>query len=423
MSTTAVIFICPPAPDFPFRRFASVQLALSRNLDLKRQVARAIGHQEVTIELYNRGVLLDDAYASQWRPGDEVYVSFKSRTAVPASSPHPAFPTASPQSLPPRIPSSLPPPMRHHPQALHGSPSGGQHPRPPPMGYPMSMPRMNAPALTSPPNRPSPPGTFYAHGVPSSPRSPGNPLTQQRSNSLPGPLPGQMPPGRSPSSPSPPLCYRDNSAAGIPPPAWMHGEQLRFGAAVSPVMLFEPHAHLARQASAPLQSRAQGFDSVDAESGAQEGVQPPAGEHRRPLEDSEICDIPEVASNPDVFCDDGVDWGHLSREVETFVQAARPSQQEILSGDEVVRRIAVAARELWPGSEVHLFGSRATGLSLAGGDLDLVILGVVDDTHLGGGGFSKDQRKLIAQNLRKLRNRLLKKNTIFVDQAFVVPAR
>ena len=51
----------------------------------------------------------------------------------------------------------------------------------------------------------------------------------------------------------------------------------------------------------------------------------------------------------------------------------------------LVRR---AAAELWPESATHLFGSQASGLSLPGSDLDLVILGVGPAMRSAALGFS-----------------------------------
>lgn len=44
---------------------------------------------------------------------------------------------------------------------------------------------------------------------------------------------------------------------------------------------------------------------------------------------------------------------------------------------------------MWPAAQLHLFGSRATGLALPGSDLDLVILGATPDLKNAAQGFSQ----------------------------------
>jgi hypothetical protein len=73
------------------------------------------------------------------------------------------------------------------------------------------------------------------------------------------------------------------------------------------------------------------------------------------------------------------------------------------------RVLAQVVHGIW-GDRVQLciFGSSATGLLLAGGDLDLVILGIGPETQAGGGGFSVPDRKKVARLLAKLAQALRK---------------
>ncbi len=52
-------------------------------------------------------------------------------------------------------------------------------------------------------------------------------------------------------------------------------------------------------------------------------------------------------------------------------------------------RIDRAVRDLWPEARTCLFGAQASGLALPGSDIDVVILGVVEDLATPAEGFSK----------------------------------
>jgi DNA polymerase sigma len=51
--------------------------------------------------------------------------------------------------------------------------------------------------------------------------------------------------------------------------------------------------------------------------------------------------------------------------------------------------VSTIATRLWPQSRTVLFGSQATGLSLPGGDLDVVILGVSHEMTNPALGFTR----------------------------------
>ena len=60
---------------------------------------------------------------------------------------------------------------------------------------------------------------------------------------------------------------------------------------------------------------------------------------------------------------------------------------------------------------LHVFGSGATGLALAGADLDLVLLGIGPQSRKGGGGgFTRSEREEIVGHLRKMARFLRKVN-------------
>ena len=80
--------------------------------------------------------------------------------------------------------------------------------------------------------------------------------------------------------------------------------------------------------------------------------------------------------------------GHcaLSAEIETFVRRASPSRKDEEEVEEVLSQIREIAASLWPDGTVVLFGSRATGLALPGGDLDVGILNIFKDIKKAGSG-------------------------------------
>jgi len=62
---------------------------------------------------------------------------------------------------------------------------------------------------------------------------------------------------------------------------------------------------------------------------------------------------------------------------------------------------------------LHVFGSGATGLALAGADLDLVLLGIGPQSRKGGGGgFTRSEREEIVGHLRKMARFLRKVNAV-----------
>lgn len=64
----------------------------------------------------------------------------------------------------------------------------------------------------------------------------------------------------------------------------------------------------------------------------------------------------------------------LHEEILDFFDFMQPTQNEKQMRADLVERIRVIAKELWPGSEIIVFGSFETGLWLPNSDLDMAIL-------------------------------------------------
>ncbi|KAL3240073.1 non-canonical poly(A) polymerase TRF5 [Nakaseomyces bracarensis] len=65
------------------------------------------------------------------------------------------------------------------------------------------------------------------------------------------------------------------------------------------------------------------------------------------------------------------DW--LTAEIRDFVSYISPSKDEIKTRNRTISKIRRAVKELWPDSDLHVFGSYATDLYLPGSDIDCVI--------------------------------------------------
>lgn len=65
------------------------------------------------------------------------------------------------------------------------------------------------------------------------------------------------------------------------------------------------------------------------------------------------------------------DW--LTLEIRDFIAYVSPSAAEITDRNAAIRRIRNGIRELWPESELHVFGSYATDMYLPGSDIDMVV--------------------------------------------------
>ncbi|KFM25080.1 Poly(A) RNA polymerase protein 2 [Auxenochlorella protothecoides] len=97
----------------------------------------------------------------------------------------------------------------------------------------------------------------------------------------------------------------------------------------------------------------------------------------------------------------------LHAEVLSFARQAAPTRQEVGDMKRALMSLAEVATRLWPHSQTMLFGSQATGLTLPGGDLDVVILGVGSELDTAGSGFSARERQQKVQLLEDLLDALL----------------
>uniref|UniRef100_A0A7R9V042 Poly(A) RNA polymerase mitochondrial-like central palm domain-containing protein n=1 Tax=Chlamydomonas euryale TaxID=1486919 RepID=A0A7R9V042_9CHLO len=95
----------------------------------------------------------------------------------------------------------------------------------------------------------------------------------------------------------------------------------------------------------------------------------------------------------------------LHREVEAFVRAMAPTEEEQAAKREVVESVRVAACSAFPESQsrldVRLFGSFANGLATWDSDVDLVITGIHAPSQRTG-AYSERDRNRVASRLRKL---------------------
>jgi len=62
----------------------------------------------------------------------------------------------------------------------------------------------------------------------------------------------------------------------------------------------------------------------------------------------------------------------LHNEILDFTNYAVPKGEEIRNRELAIKNVTVIVKKHWPSSEVRLFGSFATDLSLATSDIDLV---------------------------------------------------
>ncbi|CDK25919.1 unnamed protein product [Kuraishia capsulata CBS 1993] len=66
------------------------------------------------------------------------------------------------------------------------------------------------------------------------------------------------------------------------------------------------------------------------------------------------------------------DW--LTQEIKDFIHYISPSVEEIEARNYTVQRLREEITQLWPDSEVHVFGSSATDLYLPSSDIDMVVV-------------------------------------------------
>lgn len=119
-------------------------------------------------------------------------------------------------------------------------------------------------------------------------------------------------------------------------------------------------------------------------------------------------------SSGDEACQDEGDPLHL--QVVEFTRKSGMSSHEVNRRKQCFDAIQSAIKRLYsnrPGCSLHVFGSGATGLALAGADLDLVLLGVgPQSSRGGGGGFTRSERDVIVTHLRKIARFLRKENAV-----------
>ena len=116
--------------------------------------------------------------------------------------------------------------------------------------------------------------------------------------------------------------------------------------------------------------------------------------------------------------DDGdEDDDSLHGQMVEFAKRCEPTEHERERRDKVFAQIEASISRAYGGKSsscsLHLFGSGATGLALAGADIDLVLLGVGPQSRKGGGGgFTRSEREDIVHHLRKIARVLRKDNAV-----------
>lgn len=105
----------------------------------------------------------------------------------------------------------------------------------------------------------------------------------------------------------------------------------------------------------------------------------------------------------------------LHAQVLEFMKHSEMTEREERQRQHVFDTIEAAISKQYATSNcsLHVFGSGATGLALAGADLDLVLLGIGPESRKGGGGgFSRSEREEIVRHLRKMANYLRRVNAV-----------
>jgi len=98
-----------------------------------------------------------------------------------------------------------------------------------------------------------------------------------------------------------------------------------------------------------------------------------------------------------------------------------PQAAEQLARQRLKERVQEVARVLWKGCEVKTFGSSATGLNLAGSDVDMAILGTGVKASTCG-DFDRAQKTTVQQQLSSLL-RALEQNGVAISSEAVLTAR
>lgn len=87
------------------------------------------------------------------------------------------------------------------------------------------------------------------------------------------------------------------------------------------------------------------------------------------------------------------DW--LTTEIKDFVAYISPSKEEIEQRNHLIKMLRYLVRQLWPDSNLHVFGSYATDLYLPGSDIDVVVNSSTGD---------KEQRQYLYELARHLKS-------------------
>ncbi|MEW5298464.1 MAG: hypothetical protein WDW36_001585 [Sanguina aurantia] len=85
----------------------------------------------------------------------------------------------------------------------------------------------------------------------------------------------------------------------------------------------------------------------------------------------------------------------LHHEVASFALHASSSELELQQLDIAMRAVQTVVASIWPHARAVLFGSQASGLSLPGSDLDIVILGVMEDLATPAEGFRRGKHSAL----------------------------
>ena len=115
----------------------------------------------------------------------------------------------------------------------------------------------------------------------------------------------------------------------------------------------------------------------------------------------------------------------LSHEMEAFGSKDGGLRKgEMAWANKAKNTVMNVAQKRWPGCKVELFGSRATGLHLTGGDVDLVVLnGPVQNLSSAGAGYSEKQRRAISKHLNCLRNDIIRAKMVEASQVQLIKAK
>ncbi|MEW5308877.1 MAG: hypothetical protein WDW38_000801 [Sanguina aurantia] len=127
----------------------------------------------------------------------------------------------------------------------------------------------------------------------------------------------------------------------------------------------------------------------------------------QPLNDNYRHRHPRSAQpHPDAHTEQPAHLSALHHEVASFALHASSSELELQQLDIAMRAVQTVVASIWPHARAVLFGSQASGLSLPGSDLDIVILGVMEDLATPAEGFRRGKSsalmllKILGKQLR-----------------------